>query len=429
MTAKRACFSPSLDARRLPFSRKVQVLSSSNTTPLAGLKVIELARILAGPWIGQTLADLGADVIKIESPQGDDTRRWGPPFTELADGGVGDAAYFHACNRGKRSLVADLRDADAVAQVRKLAAQADVFIENFKLGGLEKFGLDFASLHALNPRLVYCSVTGFGQDGPYAARAGYDAMIQAMGGIMSLTGEPDGPPQKMGVAFADLFAAQHGTIAIQAALLQRAQTGVGQHIDIALLDSMVGMLANQAMNYLVSGQVPKRLGSAHPNIVPYQPFAAQDGELMLAVGNDAQFLRLCEVLDLPELAFDARFADNAARVQHRHVLVPMLAAAFASRTRAEVLAALERAGIPAGPINTLADVFADPQVRHRGLRLALPDAATAGGAVPGLRTPIRFSEAALATQMRSPRLGEHSAALHAALERDGNAWPARKDAT
>lgn len=402
-------------------------MSSSNTAPLAGLKVVELARILAGPWIGQTLADLGADVIKIESPQGDDTRRWGPPSIEQVDGGVGDAAYFHACNRGKRSLVADLRDADDLARVRELAAQADVFIENFKLGGLAKFGLDFASLHALNQRLVYCSITGFGQDGPYAARAGYDAMIQAMGGIMSLTGEPDGPPQKIGVAFADLFAAQHGTIAIQAALLQRAQTGIGQHIDIALLDSMVGMLANQAMNYLVSGQVPKRLGSAHPNIVPYQPFAAQDGELMLAVGNDAQFLRLCDVLDLPELAFDARFTNNAARVQHRQVLVPILAAAFAPRTRAEVLAALERAGIPAGPINTLADVFADPQVRHRGLRLALPDAATAGGTLPGLRTPIRFSEAALATHTRSPQLGEHSAALHAALAAS-DAWPAREGA-
>ncbi|HRO63569.1 CoA transferase [Thermomonas sp.] len=418
---------PFLDARRLPSSRKVQGLSSSNTAPLAGLKVVELARILAGPWIGQTLADLGADVIKIEAPMGDDTRRWGPPFVTRADGGAGDAAYYHACNRGKRSLVADLRDADDVARVHKLAARADVFIENFKVGGLARFGLDYPSLHGRNPRLVYCSVTGFGQDGPYAARAGYDAMIQAMGGIMSLTGAPDGPPQKIGVAFADLFAAQHGIIAIQAALLQRAHTGVGQHIDIALLDSMVGMLANQAMNYLASGQVPQRLGSAHPNIVPYQPFAAQDGELMLAVGNDAQFMRLCAVLDLPELAADARFADNASRVQHRHALEPMLAAAFAQRPRADVLVALERAGIPAGPINTLADVFADPQVRHRGLRLELSDAATAGGALPGLRTPIRFSDAALATQTRAPQLGEHSAAVRAALAASP-AWPAREDA-
>ena len=401
-------------------------MSSSNEAPLTGLKVVELARILAGPWIGQTLADLGADVIKVEAPAGDDTRRWGPPFVEQANGSAGDAAYYHACNRGKRSLVADLRDANDVARVCLLAAQADVFIENFKLGGLEKFGLDYASLRTINPRLVYCSVTGFGQDGPYAARAGYDAMIQAMGGIMSLTGEPDGPPQKIGVAFADLFAAQHGTIAIQAALLQRARTGVGQHIDIALLDSMVGMLANQAMNYLVSGQTPTRMGSAHPNIVPYQPFAAQDGELMLAVGNDAQFLRLCEVLDLPELAADSRFVDNASRVQHRHALVPKLEAAFAQRQRAEVLAALERAGIPAGPINSLADMFADPQVIHRGLRIDLPDAATAGGALPGLRTPIRFSEASLATHTRSPQLGEHTAVLHAALAAS-DAWPMRGD--
>lgn len=401
-------------------------MSSSNEAPLTGLKVVELARILAGPWIGQTLADLGADVIKVEAPAGDDTRRWGPPFVEQANGSAGDAAYYHACNRGKRSLVADLRDANDVARVCLLAAQADVFIENFKLGGLEKFGLDYASLRTINPRLVYCSVTGFGQDGPYAARAGYDAMIQAMGGIMSLTGEPDGPPQKIGVAFADLFAAQHGIIAIQAALLQRARTGRGQHVDIALLDSMVGMLANQAMNYLVSGRAPTRMGSAHPNIVPYQPFAAQDGELMLAVGNDAQFLRLCEVLDLPELAADSRFVDNASRVQHRHALVPKLEAAFAQRQRAEVLAALERAGIPAGPINSLADMFADPQVIHRGLRIDLPDAATAGGALPGLRTPIRFSEASLATHTRSPQLSEHTAVLHAALAAS-DAWPMRGD--
>lgn len=402
-------------------------MSSSNAAPLAGLKVVELARILAGPWIGQTLADLGADVIKIEAPMGDDTRRWGPPFVTRADGSAGDAAYYHACNRGKRSMVADLADADDAERVRALAAQADVFIENFKVGGLAKFGLDFASLHARNPLLVYCSVTGFGQDGPYAARAGYDAMIQAMGGIMSLTGEPDGPPQKIGVAFADLFAAQHGTIAIQAALLQRARTGRGQHIDIALLDSMVGMLANQAMNYLVSGQVPMRQGSAHPNIVPYQPFATQDGELMLAVGNDAQFARLCAVLELPQLAEDPRFADNAGRVRNREALVSMLTAAFAQRERDGVLTALEQAGVPAGPINDLADVFADPQVVHRSLRLALPAADVAGSTLPGLRTPIGFSDAPLATQSRAPQLGEHSAAVRAALAASPD-WPTREDA-
>ena len=399
-------------------------MSSSNDAPLAGLKVVELARILAGPWIGQTLADLGADVIKIESPDGDDTRRWGPPFVRRANGSQGGAAYFHACNRGKRSLVADLRDAEDVARVRALAAQADVLIENFRVGGLAKYGLDYASLHALNPRLVYCSVTGFGQDGPYANRAGYDAMIQAMGGIMSLTGEADGSPQKIGVAFADLFAAQHGTIAIQAALLQRASTGCGQHIDIALLDSMVGMLANQAMNYLVSGNAPTRMGSAHPNIVPYQPFATHDGELMLAVGNDAQFKRLCVVLELPQLAEDPCYATNADRVRHREALVPMLAGAFARRSRAELLMELERQGIPVGPINSVAQVFEDPQVIHRGLRLDLPDADADGGTLPGVRTPMLFSDSPLALERRSPRLGEHTDAVHAALAA-GARWPAR----
>ena len=416
-----------MDARRMPSSRKVQVLSSSNDAPLAGLKVVELARILAGPWIGQTLADLGADVIKIESPQGDDTRRWGPPFVGNADGSTGDAAYYHACNRGKRSLVADLRDADDVARVRTLTTHADVFIENFKVGGLAKYGLDYPSLHALNPRLVYCSVTGFGQDGPYAQRAGYDAMIQAMGGIMSLTGEADGPPQKIGVAFADLFAAQHGTIAIQAALLQRQRSGRGQHIDIALLDSMVGMLANQAMNYLVSGSVPTRMGSAHPNIVPYQPFATRDGELMLAVGNDAQFARLCVALDLPQLAEDPRFATNAQRVQHREALVPLLADAMARRSRSELLEVLEAQGIPAGPINNLVEVFDDPQVRHRGLCIEMSDAEAEGGTLPGVRTPMLFSTSPLALARRSPRLGEHTGAVHAALARDA-AWPTQGDA-
>ncbi len=396
----------------------------NGAAPLAGLKVVELARILAGPWIGQTLADLGADVIKIEAPQGDDTRRWGPPFVANADGSPGSAAYYHACNRGKRSLAADLREDEDRVLVRALAAQADVFIENFKPGALERFGLDYPTLHVANPRLVYCSVTGFGQDGPYAARAGYDAMIQAMGGIMSLTGEADGPPQKIGVAFADLFAGLHGVVAIQAALLQRVQTGRGQHIDIALLDSMVGMLANQAMNYLVSGQVPSRLGSAHPNIVPYQPFATRDGSLMLAVGNDAQFARLCEVLDVPQLATDPRFADNAARVVHRDELLPQLSEAFVRRDRDDVLAALECVGVPAGPINTLDDVFADPQVRHRGLQLDLVDETAAGGSLPGLRTPIRFSEAALSTRTRSPHLGEHTAAIRAALAADPERWPA-----
>lgn len=389
---------------------------NNGEAPLRGLKVVELARILAGPWIGQTLADLGADVVKVESPEGDDTRRWGPPFVRNEDGSGGDAAYFHACNRGKRSVVADLRSEAGRALVRELAVDADVFVENFKVGALAKFGLDYASLRALNPRLVYCSVTGFGQDGPYAHRAGYDAMIQAMGGIMDLTGEPDGGPQKIGVAFADLFAALHGVVAIQAALLQRERSGRGQHVDIALLDSMVGMLANQAMNYLVSGRSPTRMGTAHPNIVPYQAFAARDGSLVLAVGNDAQFARLCAVLDEPRLAADPRFATNADRVRHREALVPRLAAAFAQRSRDEVLVRLEERGVPAGPINSVAEVFDDPQMRHRGLRIDIPAPGVAGDRIPGVRTPIRFSDAALALGQPSPRLGEHTDEVVAGLQ-------------
>ena len=380
---------------------------SNSNAPLAGLKVVELARILAGPWIGQVLADLGADVVKVEAPQGDDTRRWGPPFVRNVDGSAGDAAYFHACNRGKRALVANFRDADDLARLHALIAQADVLVENFKVGDLARYGLDYPSLQLRNPRLVYCSVTGFGQDGPYAQRAGYDAMIQAMGGLMSLTGEADGPPQKTGVAFADIFAGLHGVIAIQAALLQRARSGRGQHIDIALLDSMVGVLANQAMNYLVSGQVPMRMGSAHPNIVPYQPFATRDGELMLAVGNDAQFARTCEVLGLAQLASDPRYAANADRVRHRESLLPVLAEAFAQTRRDEILATLERIGVPAAPINDVAQAFADPQLRHRGMQLRLDAPAVEGGTLPGVRTPIRFSEAELVLERAAPRLGEH----------------------
>ena len=381
---------------------------SNRNAPLAGLKVVELARILAGPWIGQVLADLGADVVKIEAPQGDDTRRWGPPFVHDVRGGDGDAAYFHSCNRGKRSVLADLREETDVAMVRALAARADVFIENFKVGGLAKFGLDYPALHARNPRLVYCSVTGFGQDGPDAHRAGYDAMIQAMSGIMDLTGEADGGPQKMGVAFADIFAGLHGVIGIQAALAQRERSGCGQHVDIALLDSMVGVLANQALNALVSGTPPRRMGTAHPNIVPYQIFAVRDGHLMLAVGNDAQFARLCALLGEPALAQDPRFSTNAARVRHRDALVPRLATTFAHLDRDATLARLEREGIPAGPINTVAEAFDDPQVRHRGLRLELDAPGMEGGVVPGVRTPIRFSDAGLVLDRASPALGAHT---------------------
>lgn len=388
------------------------------SAPLAGLKVVELARILAGPWIGQTLADLGADVVKIESPDGDDTRRWGPPFVKDAAGLDEDAAYFHSCNRGKRSVVADLRTAEGVALVRRLVENADVLVENFKVGGLAKYGLDYASLGDLNPRLVYCSITGFGQDGPYAHRSGYDAMIQAMGGIMSLTGEPDGEPQKSGVAFADLFAGLYGVIAIQAALAQRARTGTGQYVDISLLDCMVAVLANQNLNYLVSGEVPERLGNAHPNIVPYQVFVVSDGHIMLAVGNDVQFNTLCGVLRQPGLGADPRFADNPGRVRHRDDLVPRLAAAILPFKRAELLLQLERHGVPAGPINRLDEVFRDPQVRHRQLELDLVAPGRSGGHVPGVRTPIRFSGASLETTRPSPRLGEHTMEVLAELDAD-----------
>ena len=377
-------------------------------TPLAGLKVIELARILAGPWIGQTLADLGAEVIKVEAPQGDDTRRWGPPFVRDSDGMDGDAAYFHSCNRGKRSVIADLRCEEGVVLVRELVADADVLIENFKVGGLAKYGLDYASLATLNPRLVYCSVTGFGQDGPYAKRAGYDAMIQAMGGLMSITGAADGPPQKVGVAIGDLCARLYGVIAIQAALAMRERTGRGQQVDIALLDTMVAMLANQNLNYLVSGNVPTRLGNAHPNIVPYQVFAVGDGHIMLAVGNDAQFSQLCAVINQPGLARDPRYCSNAARVGHREELVAVLEAVLAARGREELLEQLEQCGVPAGPINRIDQVFADPQVRHRGMRLDLESESHERGHVPGVRTPIRFSHAELAISQPSPRLGEHT---------------------
>ena len=381
--------------------------------PLEGLRVVELARILAAPWIGQTLADLGADVVKVEAPEGDETRRWGPPFVRGPNGEPLDAAYFHCCNRGKRSLIADFSTPRGQEVVRALAQRSDILLENFKVGGLAKYGLDYASLSALNPRLIYCSVTGFGQAGPYAHRAGYDFMIQGMGGIMDLTGEPNGAPQKIGVAFADIFTGTYGTIAVLAALAQRERTGLGQHVDMSLLDSMVGVLANQATSYLVSGVQPRRMGNAHPNIVPYQAFAVSDGYVIIAVGSDAQFARLCEFLGMSEIAADPRFATNATRVTHRDELVGRLAGSLASRTRDEVLAEMEKRGVPAGPINTVADVFADPQVAHRGMRVDLP--LPGGGTLPSVRTPIQFSGAELALQRASPRLGEHTDEILAEL--------------
>ncbi|BCH61742.1 CoA transferase [Agrobacterium vitis] len=377
-----------------------------SNAPLSGLKVIELARILAGPWIGQTLADLGADVIKVESPQGDDTRTWGPPFID--DGVEKAAAYFHACNRGKRSVTADFTRAEDIKTLRDLIASADVVIENFKVGGLAKYGLDYDSLKELNPRLVYCSVTGFGQDGPYAQRAGYDFMIQGMSGIMDLTGEPDGAPQKVGVAFADIFTGLYGVIAIQAALAQRLQTGRGQFIDMALFDCMSAVLANQAMNYAASGIVPKRMGNNHPNIAPYQTFAVADGHIIIACGNDGQFGRLCGVLGLSELAVTPEFSTNAARVAHRDQLTTVMEDKTRQFERDDLLARLEAAAVPAGPINTVADLFADPQFAFRQMKIT-PDG------VPGIRTPIVFSDAELETARRAPRLGEHTAEVLAEI--------------
>ena len=368
--------------------------------PLAGLKVVELARILAGPWAGQTLADLGAEVVKVEAPAGDDTRGWGPPFITNPDG-TRDAAYFHACNRGKRSIVADFADPADLARVKALIAEADVVIENFKVGGLARFGLDHASLAADHPRLIYCSITGFGQDGPYAPRAGYDFIVQGMSGIMDLTGEPAGAPQKIGVAFADIMTGLYAVIAIQSALLMRERTGRGQWIDLALLDTMTGVLANQAMNWFASGQVPTRVGNAHLNVCPYAVFPCADGWFILAVGNDGQYRRFCAAVGLPP--DDPRYATNALRLEHREPLFAAIEAATRAFSQADLLARLEAAGVPAGPINTVAQAFADPQVIARDMRIdaARPD----GSTVPGVRTPIRFSEAALVTDRAAPMLG------------------------
>jgi len=372
------------------------------TAPLAGLKVVELARILAGPWAGQVLADLGAEVVKVESPAGDDTRSWGPPFVADPDGGR-SAAYYHACNRGKRSVIADFTTAEGQAAVRALVADADVLIENFKVGGLAKYGLDYASLSALNPRLVYCSITGFGQTGPYAARAGYDFIVQGMGGIMSLTGEPDGAPQKIGVAFADIMTGLYAVIAIQAALQMRERTGRGQQIDMALLDTMTGVLANQAMNWLVGGVDPPRVGNAHMNVSPYAVFPCADGWFILAVGNDGQFRRFCAAVGLEGLIGDTRFLSNAGRLEHQRALFAAIEEATRLFERDPLLAMLEEAGVPAGPINTVAQALADPQVLAR--EMVVEVTREDGSTLPGLRTPIRFSDAELAIGTAAPLLG------------------------
>ena len=377
-------------------------ISAPKAAPLAGVKVIELARILAGPWAGQTLADLGADVLKVEAPEGDDTRRWGPPFIERE--GDRSAAYFHATNRGKRSVTCDFRTAEGQTLVRKLVADADVVIENFKVGGLAKYGLDYESLRAVNPRLIYCSITGFGQDGPYAHRAGYDFIIQGMAGLMSVTGEPDGQPQKVGVAVTDVFTGVYAATAILAALHQRHATGQGQQIDMALMDVAASIMANQAMNYLATGVAPKKMGNAHPNLAPYAVFDCADGWLILATGNDGQYRKLCGILGLADMAETPEFLTNADRVTNRVEMTRRITEATRKWTKADLLAACEDQGVPAGPINDLGEVFADPQIVARGMQIA-PDG------VPGVRSPFRFSGADLALNRPAPKLGEHQSDL------------------
>jgi crotonobetainyl-CoA:carnitine CoA-transferase CaiB-like acyl-CoA transferase len=380
--------------------------------PLAGLRVLELARILAGPWAGQVLADLGADVIKVERKgTGDDTRGWGPPFVEGTDGNHIGSAYFHSTNRGKRSIEMDFESDEGRRIVRKLAARSDVLIENFKVGGLAKFGLDYKSLAPECPRLIYCSVTGFGQDGPYAKRAGYDLMAQGMGGIMDLTGMADGEPTRIGIPVSDIFTGVYSVIGILAALAQREKTGKGSYVDTALVDSTVGVLSNQAMNYLVSGKVPKRIGNAHANIVPYQVFPVADGHVIVATGNDNQYVKFCNVLGAPELAQNPAYKDNVGRLKHREDLIAKLSALTARIKRDELLDKLEAQQVPAGPINALDQVFSDPQVIHRGMKLELPSSAAKGGTIPGVRTPIVIDGWKAASENPSPHLGEHTAEI------------------
>jgi len=378
------------------------------TPPLAGLRVLELARILAGPWIGQLLADLGADVVKVEAPEGDDTRQWGPPFVAGADGENLSAAYFHSANRGKRSITADFRSAEGQALVRRLAGHADIVVENFRVGGLEKYGLDAAALREAFPRLIYCSVTGFGQTGPYAPRAGYDFLVQGMGGPMALTGEPAGQPMKAAYATADIFTGMYASVGILAALRRREATGEGATLDMALLDSQIAVLGNQAMNFLVSGASPPRLGNAHPNIVPYDVFPVADGHVIIATGNDGQYRKLCDALGEPALASHPDYADNRSRIANRVALTARLQALTTRVAKADLLAALERLGVPAGPINTIPEVFADPQVIARGVRVDLPAAAAAAGTIPTVASPIVIDGVRQVAGRPSPGLGQHA---------------------
>lgn len=382
---------------------------------LSHIRVLDLSRVLAGPWCGQILGDLGAEVIKVERPgSGDDTRHWGPPYIKDAEGNDSrEAAYFQSANRNKQSVTLDFTQPEGQRLVRELVAQCDVLLENFKVGGLAAYGLDYESLKAINPRLIYCSITGFGQTGPYAKRAGYDFMIQGLGGLMSLTGRPEGEegagPMKVGVALTDILTGLYATVGVLAALNQREQSGIGQHIDVALLDVQVACLANQAMNYLTTGLSPRRLGNAHPNIVPYQDFPSADGDFILAVGNDGQFRKFCEVAGIAQLADDPRFASNKARVAHRAELIPLLRQATVFKTTAQWIELLEKAGVPCGPINDLQQVFADPQVQARGLRLDLPNAL--GSTTPQVASPLRLSETPVAYHSAPPLLGQHTDAF------------------
>jgi crotonobetainyl-CoA:carnitine CoA-transferase CaiB-like acyl-CoA transferase len=381
--------------------------------PLDGILVLDLTRILAGPYMTQLLGDYGAEVIKIERPgTGDDTRRWGPPFVKDAEGrDTTESAYYLCANRNKRSLAVDLSTPEGAGIVRRLAARADVLAENFRPGSLKKFGLDYESLRRVNPRLIYCSISGWGQTGPNRDKPGYDLMAQGFGGIMSLTGEPDGEPMKVGVAVADVVCGLYAATAILAALHHRERTGKGQHIDIALMDTQVSWLVNAGLYYLVSGEEPPRLGNAHPNIVPYQVFACADGHVIVAVGNDAQFARFCEIIGMPALARDPRFATNAARVRNRNALIPLLAERLRTMARDDIVARLEAAGVPAGPVNRLSDVFASGQVAARGMKIAMPHPLAGEGEVSLIGNPVKFSETPVTYRYPPPLCGEHTRQL------------------
>jgi crotonobetainyl-CoA:carnitine CoA-transferase CaiB-like acyl-CoA transferase len=382
--------------------------------PLAGIKVLDLSRVLAGPWASQCLADFGAEVIKIEKPgTGDDTRAWGPPWFGGAESKSAESAYFLSANRGKKSVAIDFRHPLGADLVRQLAATSDIVIENFKLDGLLPYGLDFGQLNALNPRLIYCSITGFGQTGPMANQPGYDAMIQAQGGIMSVTGTPDGAPQKIGVAVADLMAGMYSLSAILAALHHREKTGIGQHIDLSLLDTQLAWLANQGMNYLLTGVAPSRLGNAHPNIAPYQSFDTADGQVMIAVGNDTQFARFCDVLGHSELSLDQRFLSNAARVRNRDSLIAQCAQWLKENTTAHWLGVLTAVNVPCGPINDIAQAFAHPQIKARQMQTELPHAS--GAPVPQVCNPVRFSHTPIEYHLAPPLLGQHTQVVMQAL--------------